>query len=523
MMSLLRPLGAILGSLVMVVTVLLWPAAAALGLTVSVPVILLICVVVGALGLAYMLFVMVRRGHHDKAWLALILSAIIGSLPVTLFAFSGDGRFFTHAFVVVFIALIWVVFLLQGIRNGGFYVLAVTMALLSLVVGLNLNTKYINSLAESQEQRLEAQQRQLAYDQAVGVLEKRLDEVDAPARLTDIERRLDLQGLPQVRANALRERLRVVALYEHDFKIPVESTFERGAAARFKDWQAGGEGTYRDRQIGETGSSSSSSSDDPAAALANAADETAAENPEAAASSQSLSLPPYLYLRALRLATATEVLLLAAALSVSILASTHYIAQLQALYPRLNPLPIFSFFSRFFSIERIVRLATDDTKPISFAVAEAVRKGEHVLVLGEVPLPLSLPRWRLGPIPLPFQQIDVLTEDDGRMPLDSQFCFEQVWFGRYVCQIKGFDESRAALLDIREQLRLRQVTKAECRQVFNIIWFHEAPPPSSLVEEFAYLSKVANLRFWVCGPESGEESIDSYDTWYSADMLHADR
>ena len=295
MIALLRSCGLVIGGLLMVAIVLAWPATAAIGWTVSMPIVLMSCLLLAAIGLAYMLVNIVRRGHADKAWLALILSGIIGSLPVTIFAFSGDGRFFTHLFTVVVIALIWLLYLLQGLRSGGLHLLAVTCGLISLSLGLYINSHYIGSLAESQEQRLEAQQRQLAYEQAVSVLDARLDEVQAPARLTDIERRLDLQGLPQVRANALRERLRVVALYEFDFKVPVESTFQRGAAAKFKDWQAGGEGTYRDRQVTGNGNETSVESDDPAAALASAASDQTADN-ESSPSAQTLSLAPYLYI-----------------------------------------------------------------------------------------------------------------------------------------------------------------------------------------------------------------------------------
>ena len=184
-------------------------------------------------------------------------------------------------------------------------------------------------------------------------------------------------------------------------------------------------------------------------------------------------------------------------------------------------MPLFGAFSGYFPIERSVRMDVDDTKPISFAICEAVRKGEQVLVLGDVPLPDILYRWHLGPLKIPFARLKMLSDSHNRMPMDSRFCFEQVWFGRYACQLKTYDQSRAALLDIREQLRLRQITKAECRQILNIFWYHDDPPPDSLVEEYTYLAKVLNLRFVVCGPEVDDESDEHYDTWYTPEMLHA--
>ena len=142
-------------------------------------------------------------------------------------------------------------------------------------------------------------------------------------------------------------------------------------------------------------------------------------------------------------------------------------------------------------------------------------RASRCLVLGDIPLPDILYRWHLGPLKIPFARLKILSDSHNRMPMDSRFCFEQVWFGRYACQLKTYDQSRAALLDIREQLRLRQITKAECRQILNIFWYHDDPPPDSLVEEYTYLAKVLNLRFVVCGPEVDDESDEHYDTWYT--------
>jgi hypothetical protein len=493
-----------------------WPAIIAVGFTVSLPIALIALLVVSLVALIIPVFNMKRRGLGDKVWLSVVLSLIIGLLPVTIFAFSGEGRFFIHLMTVCVSVILWLLFVLQGLRNGGLYFLSLSLVLISLFVGLPFNTQYVNSLAESQEQRLEAQQRQLAYEQAVAVLEKRLQEVDAPARLTDIERRLDLQGLPQVRANALRERLRIAARYEHDYNVPTESTFARGAAARFRDWNAPGDGGYRNRQV-EKNEDINQQDDDKAVVLAAASEE--GNNSAEQAATAALVLAPELYVRALRTSSAVEVLLLTAANIAAILSVIHYLAQFNALFPKINPVPIIGRLSAFGQVERAVRLESGDSQPLSFLMAEAARKGEQFLVLGDVPLPQSLPRWKIGPLVLPFGKLHILSDRTEDLPVDSQFCFEQVWYGRYACQITDVDASRAMLLDLREQLRLRRKTKASCRHIFNVIWFQEDLPPTALVEEYRYLARVLNLRLIIAGEVYEDEDIELYDSHYRLDEL----
>lgn len=501
------------GSVLLILgALLLWPALAALGTTVSLPWALVVCLLASGLGLTVVVIDMLRRGRRDQVWLALIIAGVIGALPVTVFAFSGDSRFTLHVLVVGALGMMWLLYVLNGLRAGGLQLLAATLALAALLGSLPLAQNYLGRLSESQAERLEAQERQLGYEEARRVLEARLKEVEAPAQQTDIERRLDLQGLPQVRANALRERLRTVAEYEADYEVPVERAFARGAAARFHDWRAPDGGGYQAQGPVTRDASRVETADSAAGVLAEAsADEAARDEDDV----EPLELAPGLYVRALRVGALSEALAVSAAVGVFALLLIHYLAQLHALYPRVAALPILGRWSDgYHRVERCVRLATDDPKIVAFTVAEAVRKGEQVLLLGDLPLPDSLPRWKCGPLLIPWQRLRILRDDSPGFRGDSSFCWEQVWFGRYLIQIADYDMGRAMLIDLVDILRLRQVTKARARQIVNVIWYQEEPPPQALVEELRYLAQVLNLRIIVAGEAFDDEEESDYDSWY---------
>lgn len=91
---------------VMLATLLLWPALAAVGITVSLPWALVGCLLVSGLALALLVIDMLRRGRRDQVWLSLIIAGVIGALPITVFAFSGDSRFTLHMMVVVALSLL---------------------------------------------------------------------------------------------------------------------------------------------------------------------------------------------------------------------------------------------------------------------------------------------------------------------------------------------------------------------------------------------------------------------------------
>ncbi|TVR12226.1 MAG: hypothetical protein EA401_09600 [Planctomycetota bacterium] len=502
----------IASALLILTALLLWPALAAVGTTVSLPWALLVCLLVSGLGFTLVVVDMLRRGRRDQVWLSLLIAGVIGSLPVTVFAFSGDSRFTLHMMVVIALTVLWLIYLLNGLRAGGLQLLAATLSLAALLASLPLAQGYLGMLSESQDERLEAQERELAYQEARRVLDGRLAEVEAPPQQRDIERRLDLQGLPQVRANALRERLRTVAEYEADYSVPVEQTFERGAAGRFRNWRAPEGGDYRSQGPVQRDQSRIETADSAAGVLAAASEQEVAQSED---NVERLELAPGLYMRALRVGALSEALAVASAMGVVMLLLVHYIAQLNALFPRIAAFPILGPWSDgVHRVERCVRLDSDNPQALVFAVSEAVRKGEQALVLGSVPLPNAFPRYKIGRFALPFHQLRVLDDASKGFRKDSSFCWEQVWFGRYLVQIQDHALSRAMLLDLVDILRLRQQTKARARHLVNIIWYHEEPPPQSLVEEMSYLSHVLNLRFIVAGAAYEDEDESLYDSWY---------
>lgn len=206
--------------------------------------------------------------------------------------------------------------------------------------------------------------------------------------------------------------------------------------------------------------------------------------------------------------------------SVALLA---YIAQFNATFPSLYPLPLSGrWVDGFSDKESCIHLQSDDPSCLRFFLELTVRKGESFLLFSDAPVVRSdrfarVPGW-LAWLGGRFGQDERLTvshasnADPSFIP-DSGYVFETAWTGRGVYSIIGDAPARTHLVDLLELLRLRRPPFAAARRTLNLVWYRRELPPPAMLDEILYLARNENLRVVLVGawrlPEELEARLDA--------------
>ena len=138
-------------------------------------------------------------------------------------------------------------------------------------------------------------------------------------------------------------------------------------------------------------------------------------------------------------------------------------------------------------------------REMSEELAWLVRKGETFVYLTDDArdadeIPERLCRLSL----LQLRPVDVIHVTDDK-PVDSDFVFETLWYGRSSFVVESKDRAWLLVTRILELLQERRACRAHVRQTVHVVWDLSTPPTDDAVAEFERLGEATGVVLVVNG------------------------
>lgn len=92
----------------------------------------------------------------------------------------------------------------------------------------------------------------------------------------------------------------------------------------------------------------------------------------------------------------------------------------------------------------------------------------------------------------------VLLIEDGKDPVDDDFVFEALWFGRSSFSVDSPARAEQMLKRFLELLEERKTTRARVRQTAHIVWDIPSPIPEAIREPLTTLAQATGLSLFLC-------------------------
>ncbi|MFW5882093.1 MAG: PspA/IM30 family protein [Planctomycetota bacterium] len=484
---------------------------------------------IAAAGLAWLAILLhhLVSGRDLEYLVALLLIGCLASLGL------GESEIMVEwvvpAFDIIFVLLLLamlVLYAVSGWGRGRLLLVALTCIVLGWVFG-TLNVGVLDRyrgrtepLPSQESQQLQAaRERVAAAEAAYAQFEQRLEALPAEASEFDDEERIELAITDEEDQRealaALKEKREALAALQELLDAQQTDVSEnwgqsdpdaaRAYRAHGKQERAPVEGAEAEGGI--------------------ELDQTAAPEPveedEADADSWALSQQDLVRVTELEHASVFLMrLLLYLGGSVALLA---YIAQFNATFPSLYPLPLSGrWVDGLSDKEACIHLQSDDPACLRFFLELSVRKGESFVLFTDAPVVRAesfarVPGWlaRIGGWLGQDERVTVAhaSNADPVFIPDSGYVFETAWTGRGVYSIIGDAPARTHLVDLLELMRLRRPPFATARRTLNLVWYRRELPPPKMLDEILYLARNENLRVVLVGawrlPEELESRLDA--------------
>ena len=457
------------------------------------------------------------RAVAERRHLTLTGCLLFAFVPALASLYLGGAEFVLNimpwidGFILVTTFAIALLFLLNGLRQGGFSLLVLGLVLVGLALSSWSQHRIVNANVEYQAVQATVAKSQAAIAEAESAMAERQSEVGGKifAEQTSDDA-VDWESMSEAEAAAMREKLKDAEEAKKELealkaagKIPGESY------------------SFRDRQVEREASAPVDGDDDiDYGGLGEEVEE------EATIELGGLTYTELEAFQARAYADYQSVFAKFVVFLTVMLVGLHYLRQLNWTFPRQQPLPIAGrWLDALFAKEARVYLQTDDAASLRQFLQICVSKGESFICFADRPVieDRYLPVWNVAGVGIPLVgRLPHMTDGNPRFIDDSDFVFESAWFGRYAFTICDDDRCRALLLDIEAALRLRRETGAVARHTLNLVWARQEALPAALFESLSFIAAAANIRLVLFSPADPDEAIEDHlDGHYDQDFFAA--